>query len=170
MKMNSSNGTTAVVIGDMPDKKFGIIANDKMYDILSSKIYTDKITAPIRELATNAYDAHIANHNESKPFDIHIPTENELYFSISDYGDGMDGQTIEELYTTYGFSDKSSSNKFTGCLGLGSKSPFAYTDSFEVHSVKDYIKYVYKCYMESGIPHVMKFDEFSTNEESGVLV
>lgn len=170
MKMNSNNGARSLVIGEMPDKKFGIIANDKMFDILSSKIYTDKVTAPVRELATNAYDAHVANNNADKPFQVHIPSETEPFFSIRDYGIGMDGQTIEKLYTTYGFSDKSSSNKFTGCLGLGSKSPFAYTDSFEVHSVKDGIKYVYKCYMESGIPHVMKFDEFSSNEESGVFV
>ena len=30
---------------------------------------------------------------------------------------------MEELYTTYGASNKNDSNDFTGCLGLGSKSP-----------------------------------------------
>lgn len=165
-----SNNTTTLVIGDMPDKKFGIIANDKMFNILSDKIYTDKIMAPIRELATNAYDARVDNNKESIPFEVHIPTFEEPYFSIRDYGKGMNDKQIEELYTTYGWSDKNNSNKFTGCLGLGSKSPFAYTDTFNIHSVNNGKKYIYCCYMEEGIPHVMKFDEFQTDEDSGLMI
>lgn len=170
MKLENFNNDTSVIIGDMTDKKFGIIANDKMFSILSDKIYTDKIKAPIRELATNAYDAHLVANKASIPFEVHVPTANEPFFSIRDFGNGLDAKQIESLYTTYGWSDKSTSNKFVGCMGLGSKSPFAYTDAFELISIKDGVRYVYRCYMEQGIPRVMKFEEYNTEESSGLLV
>lgn len=170
MKLENFNNDTAVVIGDMTEKKFGIIANDKMFSILSDKIYSDKIKAPIRELATNAYDAHLAAGKGDVPFEVHIPCVAEPYFSVRDFGEGLDAKQIEELYTTYGWSDKSTSNKYVGCMGLGSKSPFAYTDSFELVSIKNQVKYIYRCYMEQGIPHVMKFEEYNSDEPSGLLV
>lgn len=170
MKLENFNNDTTVVIGDMTEKKFGIIANDKMFSILSDKIYSDKIKAPIRELATNAYDAHLAVGKENIPFEVHLPCNEEPYFSVRDFGEGLDAKQIEELYTTYGWSDKSNSNKYVGCMGLGSKSPFAYTDSFELISIKNGMKYIYRCYMEQGIPHVMKFEEYNSDEPSGLLV
>lgn len=170
MKLNSISGNTSVVIGGMTENKFGIIANDKMYNILSNGIYVDKIKAPIRELATNAYDAHVSCNKKDIPFLVHIPQKDEPYFSIRDYGEGLDSNQIETLYTTYGWSNKNDSNKYVGCLGLGSKSPFSYTDSFEIHSVKNSKKYIYRCFMDCGIPCVMKFDEYDTVEESGMLI
>ena len=170
MKLENFNNDTTVVIGDMTEKKFGIIANDKMFSILSDKIYSDKIKAPIRELATNAYDAHVAAGRGDIPFEVHLPCTAEPYFYVRDFGEGLDSKQIEELYTTYGWSDKSTSNKYVGCMGLGSKSPFAYTDAFELVSIKNQVKYIYRCYMEQGIPHVMKFEEYNSDEPSGLLV
>lgn len=170
MKLDCASEDKSLIIGDLSEKKFGIIANDKMFSILSSKIYTDKIKAPIRELSTNAYDAHVSVNKKDVPFDIHLPFAEEPYFYIRDYGNGMSSKMIEELYTTYGWSDKKDSNAYVGCLGLGSKSPFAYTDSFDVISIHEGMKYIYKCYMEQGIPCIMKFDEFKTEEQSGVMV
>ena len=170
MKLNNFSHDTSIIIGEMTKNKFGIIANDKMFHILSDKIYTDKILAPIRELAANAYDAHVDNNKKNIPFDVHLPTIDEPFFSIRDYGKGLNGEQIETLYTTYGWSDKNNSNKYVGCMGLGSKSPFAYINSFDVISINNGIKYIYHCYMEEGIPHIMKFDEFDSDEPSGLMI
>lgn len=168
MKMETNSiGTVCSESAD--ERTFNIIANDKMFSILSSKIYADKIMAPIRELATNAYDAHVEAGIVDKPFDVCIPNGHSKFY-IRDYGKGMDGKQIETLYTTYGYSSKSESNDYVGCLGLGSKSPFAYTDKFMITSIKDGICYKYSCYLDSGVPKVCKFDEYKTDEPSGVKV
>ena len=138
--MTESNCSETLMVGDLTEKAFGILANGKMFNILSSKIYTDKIAAPLRELACNAYDAHVAAGKKNVPFDVFIPTYDNPTFYIEDFGVGMDAQEIEELYSTYGASTKTDSNKFVGCLGLGSKSPFAYTDNFTVVSRKNTIE------------------------------
>ena len=162
----------AALVGDIDEKSFNIVANDKMFKILSSKIYTDKILAPIRELTTNAYDAHVEAGITNETFDVCIPeyTDAKPVFYIRDYGFGLDNKQIEELYTTYGYSSKTKSDEFVGCLGLGSKSPFAYTDKFNLTSIKNGVCYKYTCYLDCGVPKVCKFDEFPTKQHSGLKV
>ena len=109
--------------------QFSISQNAKMYKILSDSLYSDKIMAVIRELSTNAYDAHIAAKNKNS-FKVTLPTQTNPSFKVRDFGTGLSQTDMEELYTTYGASNKNDSNDFVGCLGLGSKSPFAYTKSF----------------------------------------
>lgn len=170
MKLGNAVETQNIVSDGLEEKTFNILANDKMFNILSSKIYTDKITAPIRELSCNAYDANVAAGRKDTPIEVHIPTEQEPWFEVCDQGRGMTPQEMEELYTTYGASSKTSSNRFVGCLGLGSKSPFAYTDRFSVVSVKHGVKCQYECYLENNVPKVVKFSEEKTGESSGTRV
>ena len=61
----------------------------------------------------------------------------------------MDENEIHKLYTTYFSSNKSDSNDYTGALGLGSKSPFAYTDQFIVESSKNGVKNVFSCFLNN---------------------
>ena len=64
---------------------------------------------------------------------------------------------IHNLYTTYFGSSKSNSNDYVGALGLGSKSPFAYTESFTVESSKDGIRNVFSCFLnDSSMPVLSK--------------
>lgn len=168
--MNSNVDAAVVMSEDLTEKNFGILANDKMFSILSSKIYSDKIAAPIRELSCNAYDAHVAAKKKDDPFNVHLPTWEEMFFAVEDFGPGMDAYEIEELYTTYGYSSKTNSNRFVGCLGLGSKSPFAYTDSFKIVSRKKGKEYLYQCLIDNGMPKLIKFDEKATSEPSGVKI
>ena len=113
--------------------QFSIAQTSKMFKILSDSLYSDKVMAVIRELSTNANDAHIAAGNRN-PFKVTLPTQTNPNFTVRDYGTGLSQEDMEELYTTYGASNKNDSNDFTGCLGLGSKSPFAYTKSFTTTS------------------------------------
>lgn len=113
--------------------KFKVANNAIMQHILSDQLYGDKITAVIRELSTNAFEAHMMDgHNE--PFDVHLPTMNEPWFSIRDYGIGLSREKLSDVYCVYGVSDKRDSDDFTGGLGIGSKSPFAYSKMFTVTS------------------------------------
>jgi HSP90 family molecular chaperone len=47
------------------NNQFTIAQTSKMFKILSDSLYSDKVMAVIRELSTNAYDAHIAAGNKN---------------------------------------------------------------------------------------------------------
>jgi hypothetical protein len=90
---------------------------------------------------------------------------------VRDYGTGLSQQDMEELYTTYGASNKNDSNDFVGCLGLGSKSPFAYTKSFSTVSYYNGTKYSYIAAMdENGVPSLNLFDISATKEPNGLEI
>lgn len=163
----------------LSETKFKIKASAKAFRALSSQIYSNEIAAPIRELATNAWDAHREAKRLDKPFIVHLPNPLEPYFSIRDYGFGMSEQAINTIYTTYFESTKEGSNDDIGCLGLGSKSPFCYRgcESFTVTSYwrenpnsVNGMKYVYSAYLENGEPKLGKLAEEETTEPSGLEV
>lgn len=130
------------------------------FQILSNALYSDKITAVIRELACNAYDAHRSVGLEHVPFTVRLPTHIHSELVISDQGPGLCEQDIYDLYTTYFSSSKTDSDEHTGCFGLGSKSPIAYTDSFTVVSRHGHTQATYTVFLnEEGVPQVTKLDQ-----------
>jgi len=149
---------------------FTIAQTSKMFKILSDSLYSDKIMAIIRELSTNANDAHVSAKNQ-RPFKVTLPNAGDPNFTIRDYGTGLSQKDMEELYTTYGASNKNDSNDFTGCLGLGSKSPFAYTKSFTTASFFNGKCYTYIAAMdETGVPSLSLFGVTDTNEPNGIEI
>lgn len=77
------------------------------------------------------------------------------------------------LYTTYFHSNKIHSNDFIGQLGLGSKSPFAYSDSFEVTVWYNGERRQYQCSIgDNGIPEINYIKQMTTlcDEPSGLEV
>ena len=104
-------------------------------------MYSNRILAPIRELCCNAYDAQVDANNADALMEVHLPTDDEPIFSVRDFGTGLTVEQMNNLYTTYGQSSKTNTNDAIGCLGLGSKSPFAYADKFTVSSYVDGIRY-----------------------------
>lgn len=157
--------------GNVTINKFKITPSAKAFKILSSGLYSDKILAIVRELSTNAYDSHVAANNKDKPFDVFLPDSNNNEFSIRDYGVGLTKEQVEEIYTTYFMSDKTDSNEYVGCLGLGSKSPFAYADNFTVISYKDGVQYTYTAFIdETGNPSLALLNEVETNEPNGLKI
>jgi hypothetical protein len=172
MKLVEDHG---VVEKDLPvgniEKSFTIKASAKAFKVLSDSLYTDKILAIIRELSCNALDSHIAAGCPERPFDIQLPNMLENMFIIRDYGTGMSEQEVTHLYSTYFESTKNDSNDFVGALGLGSKSPFCYVDSFTVTSWHGGWKKVYTAFVnEAGFPHIVKMAETESTEENGIEI
>ena len=157
--------------GEFEESQFSIQASAKAFFILSDGLYSNKIKAVIRELSTNAYDAHVENGNVDTAFDIQLPNRLEPIFSIRDYGTGMSHDECMHLYTSYFNSTKTQRNDSVGCLGLGSKSPFAYTDQFMVESFQHGMKRTYTAYKnEDGNPVFALLHEQQTDEPNGVRV
>lgn len=159
-----------VITNTVDAKNFKVKASAKAFKILSSNIYKDKITAPIRELICNAIDSHIQAKNK-QPIIVHLPNTLEPTFFVQDFGVGLSDKEIKNLYTTYFDSTKTDSNDYTGALGLGSKSPFCYTDTFNIVSVKDGKKGTYVAYInEIGMPCITTLNIEKTQEQNGVKV
>ena len=114
---------------------FTIKASSKMFKILSSGLYSNKIKAVIREVSCNAVDANVDAGRADIPIVVHLPNENEPFFSIKDSGTGLTPEQMVDIYTSYGTSTKTDRNDQIGALGLGSKSPFSYVDQFTVTSI-----------------------------------
>lgn len=151
--------------------EFRIRNSAKAFSILSSGLYANKIRAIIRELSCNAVDSHVAAGKQDTPFDVHLPNSLEPYFSIRDYGTGLSHDQVTNIYTTYFESTKTNSNEFIGALGLGSKSPFSYTDNFTVTAVRDGRKGIYTAFInEQGVPSIALMMEEQTTDPAGVEV
>ena len=151
--------------------EFRIRNSAKAFNILSSGLYANKIRAIVRELSCNAVDSHVAAGKSDTPFDVHLPNTLEPWFAIRDYGTGLSHEQVTNIYTTYFESTKTGSNDFIGALGLGSKSPFSYTDNFTVTAVKDGKKGIYTAFInEAGVPSIALMMTEDTDEPSGVEV
>jgi hypothetical protein len=171
MKLHNTLENQAVLSNVNDLGEFRIRNSAKAFNILSSGLYANKIRAIIRELSCNAVDAHTAAGKGSVPFDVHLPNSLEPWFSIRDYGIGLNHDQVTNIYTTYFESTKTDSNDFIGALGLGSKSPFSYTDNFTVVAVKDGNKGVYTAFInEQGIPSIALMMSEETDEPNGVEV
>lgn len=80
---------TAHSFSETRETKFTILANGAAFKTLSDGLYANKIVAVVRELCCNAYDAHVMAGTQNIPFEIHLPTMSDPYFSIQDFGTGL---------------------------------------------------------------------------------
>ena len=149
--------------------KFNIQSSRKMFNILSDKMYSNKPQAILRELGANCRDAHQEAGKENVPFRIVLPTQLQPTLTIQDFGTGLSHSAMMTLIPSYGGTTKDMTNELIGGLGLGSKSPFSYTDSYVMVSVYDREKRTYNCYMEKGEPAVTLVGQAEyTDEENGI--
>jgi hypothetical protein len=159
--------------GVLSESAFGISNDDQAHilGILRDKLYTDKIMAFLREYSTNAVDAHIEAGIPERPIKVLLPTTLSPKCAIRDYGLGLSEEDIRLIYTQYGKSTKRNSNEVIGQLGLGCKSGFAYTNSFNIISIHQGTRTIYHAYIDaSSIGKVAKISTTTTEEESGIEI
>ena len=163
--------TTIEQIGEVRgEAQFKMKASRKAFQILSD-LYSDKPLAIVRELGCNAADSMTASGQSDKPFHIHLPNSLEPWLIIQDFGTGISHENIYSIYTTYFESTKTNTNTQIGCLGLGSKSPFCYTDNFTITSVHDSEKRIYNAYFNaSNMPTISLMSSEKTKDGNGVAI
>lgn len=163
--------TTLETIGSVSqESQFKMRTSQKAFQILSS-LYSDKPLAIVRELGCNAMDSHIANGQPNRPFNIHIPNALEPWLTIQDFGTGISHENIYEIYSVYFASTKTNTNSQVGMLGLGSKSPFCYTDNFTITSIHNQVKRIYNAYFNAqGMPTISLASQENTKDENGVTI
>ena len=171
MILNTAPQNEAILSNVGEIGEFRIRNSAKAFSILSSGLYANKVRAIIRELSCNAVDSHAAAGKSDVPFEVHLPNAFEPYFSVRDFGTGLSHEQVTQIYTTYFESTKTASNEFIGALGLGSKSPFAYTDNFAVTAIQNGKKGIYSAFINGeGVPSVALMMQEDTDEPNGVEV
>lgn len=169
MKTNIAPRQVQTFVGESRD--FTIKANGKAFRALIDGLYENKIQSIVREIWSNALDAHIAAGCAERPFAVTFPTMFNPTFIVRDFGVSLDHEGVMQLYTTVFESTKEDTNDATGKFGLGSKSPFAYTDTFSVIAIKDGSKRFYSAVIgKDGIPAIHFLGEEATDEETGLEV
>jgi len=166
-----SQGTAVETDGDFGPSDFHIEISAHAFSVLSKGLYSDPFKAIVRELACNAWDAHVEAKTTHVPFELYLPNALAPVFKIRDFGVGLSEKSIREIYTTYFKSTKQGSDEMTGCFGLGSKSPYAYTKKFTIVSYFNGVCYHYNAVInEKGYPQIMKMGESETTERNGLEV
>lgn len=167
------NDRQTVTSGVVADAEFGISLADSAHimTILRDTLYSDKILAVIREYSANAWDAHRMAGTPDLPILVHIPTHDDLFLRIRDFGPGLSREDVFQVYTQYGASTKRGSNDAVGMLGIGCKSGFAYGDTFSVTSWFGGKKSVYVAMLDESNKGIMNLvHEEDCGVETGVEV
>lgn len=171
--------TTINVSGATKTFGFGLAADSTAHlmRILRNTLYSDKVGACVREYITNARDSVVAaGGSVSKDIVITLPSHKDPVFRVQDFGLGLSEEEVQSIFVMYGASTKRNSNEFVGCLGLGSKSAFAYSDSFVVRSVKDGNVCIFQCSVadgggeQDGKGRVSRMISSKTDERNGVTI
>lgn len=147
------------VSGVLASASFGFARGNEAHiaQLLRDNIYTDKPLAVLREYSSNGWDANRDAGRGDVPLTVVLPTDLESSLIIRDCGPGLCEEDIYTVYTQYGASTKRDTNDAVGMLGIGSKSGFAYNDSFTITSWYGGTKAVYHAVLdESRMGKVMK--------------
>lgn len=135
MRVNSDERT--VISGGLGgSSQFGISEPDQAHiiSLLRDQIYSDKVLAVLREYGANARDANVLAGRADVPIEVTLPTREDPVLRIRDRGPGLSRDEVMNVYTQYGASSKRDSDDYVGMLGIGSKSAFAYADTFTITS------------------------------------
>lgn len=168
MELNSTNETMHNNFQNV--KNFTAEVSAITFQMFSSMIYQHKKDAFVREVISNAVDSHMEAGTD-RPVRIVLPNYSSPFFIVEDFGIGMTEQDFDEIYTCYTKSTKRESNLGIGGFGVGSKSPFAYTNSFHVRIRKNGIEIMFTAFQnEQSEPSFTKQYERVTTEPDGVMV
>jgi hypothetical protein len=161
---------TIVRSGVQRKTECGMVVNAKAFEMLARQ-YSDPIKAILQEIGANAADSHIRAGIPNRQFDVKLPNTLDPHLRIRDYGIGMTEDVIYDVYINYMKSDKTSTNSETGFFGIGSKTPLAYSDSFNIKTYNDGTMTLYTLgYNENSIPELNEFASYETSEENGVEI
>lgn len=157
--------------GITQEQAFGIGNIGMVLEILRSKMYQDPISAIVREICSNARDAHREVGKSDLPIEISLPNSFDLNFRVRDFGPGISDDRMANVFTQYANSTKRSDNIQTGGFGLGAKTPFSYSDTFTIITIVNGVKKTYTAYIdESKMGKLALLKEEPTSDSNGTTI
>jgi len=171
MRINHNQSGDTFSSGVLDSEAFSFAIDGKAFKLFSDTLYQNKPESIVRELCCNALDSHVMSGQPDRAFEVHVPSIYEPYLGIKDFGLGLSHADMKGIYTVLFKSNKDKSNDAIGGFGLGSKTPFSYTDSFTVVSIHEGIKSHYTVMKNAeGIPKLDLMFSEETDEHNGVEV
>jgi hypothetical protein len=150
---------------------FSIRATGKAFRILIDGLYSQKEATVVREIMSNGWDSHAAAGKPEAAIHVTCPTTLDPVFRVRDFGVSMTHAEVMHLYTTLFESTKEDTNDQLGQFGLGSKTPFAYTDSFSVTAWLDGVKRLYVLHItDEDLPQITHIADEPSDEPQGFEV
>lgn len=141
-----------------------------LYYIVRNQLYSDEISALLREYSVNSTDVHIQTGQTDRPILVTLPTQLDSFLKIRDYGTGLDESGIKE-YVSFGESSKRADPNQTGQLGIGCKCGFTYGDSFLVNSYQNGMLTSWSAYIDpSNKGKIALMATCETTEPNGIEV
>tara|TARA_Y100000389_G_C17464356_1_gene524266 strand:- start:8 stop:2497 length:2490 start_codon:yes stop_codon:yes gene_type:complete len=143
MKLQNLTSEKTETLNLNSKKKFTVdTSNQMIVSILRDKLYSNKVAAVCREVASNSRDANREVGKGELPITINISSSNSLLdeecsISFKDSGLGISPSRIDNVFLKYGSSTKRDSNNQTGGFGIGAKTPFAYTNEFLISTISE---------------------------------
>ncbi len=147
-----------------------------LFQMLRTNLYSDIHGSIIREVVSNVVDSHTEAGKDQAVGEVEWIEENRLLgvdnqLIIRDFGIGLSPERMRTVYGNYLSSTKRDSNDSIGGFGLGSKVPFAYTDSFFVNTISDGMQYKYLCYIdESQLGAISLLESGKTKQGNGTEI
>jgi hypothetical protein len=143
MKLKNLKSESAKTLNVDTKKEFTVdTSNQMIVSILRDKLYSNKVAAVCREVASNSRDANREAGRGDVPVVINISQGQSLLddcmtVSFKDSGIGISPSRIDNVFLKYGSSTKRDSNVQTGGFGIGAKTPFAYTNEFLISTISE---------------------------------
>lgn len=164
MRLDLSS-TTLEKTAEFQTNEFGIGNDVVLMKIVREKIYSNPAKTVCQEIMSNARDAHREVGKDSVPIEVILPNEYEPYYTVRDFGPGINPKRMKEVYLLYGNSTKRSDDSQTGGFGLGAKTPFALVDNFSIVTTTPE-----EIYIENGVTYhncLVKRNYIAVLNESG---
>ncbi len=159
----STQGMGAVIQGTMKQSA-------KNFSILIDNMYSNKPQSIVREIMSNAWDAHVDAGVADKPFSVSFPSLFNPMFTVRDYGKGLSHEFMTKEYTVLGHSSKEDSNDMVGSWGLGRLTPLSYVDTYTVTSYQNGSARHYTIVRNEGGIGFIYIGETKTDEPDGLQV
>lgn len=136
-------------------------------DILGT-LYSNPRRSVLREYIANGLDAH-REAGVDKPLRVVLPTSQSQRLVIQDFGNGLSPRELHRVFFSYGRSTKWDAQDAIGMFGIGAKSAYSLSQTWEVRSVHEGMSYVAVAYNEDG-PAFDITDGEKTDDPSGITV
>jgi hypothetical protein len=170
MILPNSNISTSTS-GLLSSSDFGIGDAGIILEILRTKIYTNPILAICREITCNARDAHREIGISDRPIEVYLPNTWSPNLIIKDFGPGIDPSRMEDIFIKFGNSTKRNNNVQLGGFGIGSKTPLAYSDTFNITTTVSGTKYKYSAYIdETKVGKMTLLSQEPTTDPNGTSI
>lgn len=144
-------------------QNFGIGDASVIIEILRNRLYEHKIRTLVQEYLCNGRDAQ-RESGATRKIEVTVPNGLNPSFKVRDFGLGITPDRMANVFVLYGASTKRSTNTQTGGFGIGAKSAWSYTDSFNIITHVDGVKRVYVAH--TGTNNQGRLDLISTGETS----